>query len=128
MINGIKYRVWCKGKSKNLNFIAPRWISPYDFILNKYYPHPLDFPEDIVSVQFVGLLDKNGKEIYEGDIVKCKGYDGWFDKEGFYYNMEARFIKTKQGDCDSIQCIIPTDREIVGNMFEHPERLKSKYE
>jgi len=80
-----------------------------------------------VIQQFTGLLDKNNKDIYEGDILKCIGHDGWFDSIGYYYNMEVKFKLIPSGDSDIAGYIhIPQNREIIGNIFENPELLKMK--
>lgn len=87
----------------------------------------LVFPKTIG--QFTGLYDKNGNEIWEGDIVKVPGCidrgDGFFDDDlceikwnndyGYYY-MEGYMKRDISGYCEL---------EIISNIHDNPELLKS---
>ena len=79
---------------------------------------------EVIVQQFTGLLDKNGKEIYEGDILKCLGHDGWFDQIGHDYNLVVKHKILPSGDSETSGFVyIPKDREIIGNIFENPDLL-----
>ena len=73
-------------------------------------------------MQFTGLLDKNGKEIYEGDVVKL-GY-----KEPFQA-LEIRWVRDHyefcKGDLELLPVQAPsTDQmEVIGNIHENPELI-----
>lgn len=83
--------------------------------------------------QFTGLHDKNGKEIYEGDIIRS------FDSKGkpiFHYllydNEEAGFVAvlkgSRKGDFGYGRCyqqwITECEKEVIGNIHDNLELLK----
>lgn len=81
--------------------------------------------EPIEVMQYTGLKDKNGKEIYEGDVLNAKVDSGhgssFYDKGQVVFHPEAaQFILTKGGMVTNIG----NDVEIIGNIYENPELLK----
>lgn len=86
--------------------------------------HPRD--ENIILMQSTGLTDKNGKEIFEGDIVKM-AKDVY--SEPTYYEVVRHYggayrLESKQHGCEL--WLRHTDCEVVGNVYENQEYLKKR--
>ncbi len=113
----IKFRVWCKYHNS---------FEPHDIKigLNGEIYHKGQYSiKDHILLQFTGLHDKNGKEIYEGDIV----VNWWDEKEtvdegrGFVEMRNGCFgYETKNKFFFNIHSRL----KVIGNIYENPELLK----
>ncbi len=81
------------------------------------------YGDELELMQYTGLKDKNGKEIYEGDVIALDG-------GGELYNFSVEFedgcfgIRTNGKDFAELKYYIDmsfVDAEIIGNIYENPE-------
>ena len=127
----IKFRCWDTENKEMLEVQELDYEDSYNgqpMIRTTMYSDYFD-TEDMILMQYTGLKDKNGKEIYEGDIVKFRFKD---DREEFpdligYIEYQTTFtafrIMSNQGsfkiDITEIKFI-----EVIGNIYENPKLLE----
>lgn len=124
----IKFRAWDKEtKEMCYDFLSKSWLkvcieSPY-----------------VELMQFTGLQDSKGKDIYEGDVLTCEDYpfqdEGkynyhgvieWIDEEASFYMTKRLANKEKRGMSDGISQPIESieEFEVIGNIYEHSHLLE----
>ena len=83
--------------------------------------------ERFVALQYTGLKDKNGTEIYEGDILQILG--GCYE-QGFYEWDEKVCIKDYMFDSYNLMMTINQigneSVEVIGNIYDNPELIGGK--
>jgi len=114
MSRQIKFRAWSNGQKAMLE-VGDNYGTTHDLDCCNYFKSG----QDVELMQFTGLTDKNGKDIYEGDILlsgpksstynrEVKWKDGMFvllPNRGVYYD----YIMTGH---------------IIGNIHENPELME----
>ena len=149
MTREIKFRAW----NKKAEVYETGWCYPKriheitdknGFMEFGFYPN-----DDVILMQYTGLKDKNGKEIYEGDIVRIL-YTDWAsqsvnDKGEYPLSVDdymksiskngvvvfsgdryvLRFKSEKYGEYnDRMYEGTHGRKEVIGNIYENPELLK----
>lgn len=92
-------------------------------------------PSDIVLMQSTGLFGKNGKEIFEGDLVKTKRFVGRTDEISGFYEYEREYrgvVKMLEGawliDTSTDAILLWSEveeNEVIGNIYENRELVSS---
>ncbi len=120
----IKVRFWHKilrrmskphGLGVIWEYLCEEWGGPFDWT-------------DVEKLQYIGLHDKNGVEIYDGNIVRIVQYPGVVGAVAWNHDRwgiqdYSPCANTVDGDyCDDS---IDWERgEVIGNIYEHPELLE----
>jgi uncharacterized phage protein (TIGR01671 family) len=133
----IRFRAWDKINEKMLTPLSGilwgKAVVPTDYVqglFNGEVPHNYTYfadgemllVENAELMQYTGLKDKHGKEIYEGDILrnpddKVMCFVRW-DRGGFMAHFDDRF----RFDLFNAE---PALYAIIGNIYEHPELAKT---
>ena len=136
----IQFRAWDK---KNKKMYKRAGISPHNDLQyavkqegggSRYFnfddlhieQDSIYYPDDIILMQYTGLKDKNGEEVYEGDVLK------WDDTEetGYVEYMEetTEYVvdEWKEGNKRSKGHSLSSvdEVEIIGNIYQNPELIK----
>ena len=120
----IKFRAWDK-RAKQMYQVTDLGIGEksWEKYAENYAEQPKTgynkfYPEEVEIMQYIGLHDKNGKEIYEGDIIYVISEDEnafiLWDKE------TARYIIQFEGWCADFDNYYGKELEIIGNIYENP--------
>lgn len=121
-----KFRAWLKQEQEmdnEIDYIS--WLFDELYGIGDGITYFVE-AKDLVLMQSTGLLDKNGKEIFEGDIVKMSK-DVY--SEPTYYEVVRHYggayrLESKQHGCEL--WLRHTDCEVVGNVYENRELLEDK--
>lgn len=132
----IKFRVWDKNIPKNLTEAEQN--APTGMIVDWDYVSKSDYLQCGINgeypiMQFTGLLDKNGKEIYEGDIVSIMDCEPSLYKICYWEQCFKWGVENlgKDPSCwvnDNLEEFEDYHLEVVGNIYENHELLESKDE
>jgi len=132
----IKFRAWDKENHNMYNVEAILFDDKHTNMIRVGENVLLSF-DDIELMQFTGLHDKNGKEIFEGDLISftevdedsCLGREEtntvvvkWIDEIAQY---RACFSSGRRTELHFV-VKLPTvqDCEVIGNIYENPELIK----
>lgn len=110
----IKFRIWDKERKEMINIgridIADGSCKPTIFG-DIFY----DYWNDVELMQYTGLKDKDGVEIYEGDIVETEDY----------YVGDRLMVKGTKQIIDDIRfCGKLLPCKVIGNVYENPELVE----
>ena len=151
----IKFRAWDKRKKKIVFVLSISLESKTIIVTEKYGDknyYELSYPRQAILLQYTGEKDKNGKEIYEGDIIRIL-YSGWGSKHlgtkkqqamslekykksisdiGFIEFYQDRYVinfgNCKDGYPDKVRCSIfegdHGEKKVIGNIYENKDLLK----
>jgi uncharacterized phage protein (TIGR01671 family) len=111
----IKFRAW-----DGIDYMSK------PFTLQELQFGKIGFTKNVTIMQFTGLYDKNGKEIYEGDIVQTDDYS----KGAFFgINQPVKNIVINYEELSTgigFRILHKDSAKVIGNIYENPELLHNK--
>ena len=120
-----KYKGWCT------HFVIDNYGNAHSIFgtISSIEDNQRYWKEHVVIMQFTGLYDRHGKEIYDGDIVKFSGYyfGDTYEKESVeavYWNHKEKSYSYNFQNIGFQEG--PTWCEVIGNIFDNPELMKEE--
>lgn len=117
------------------------YLSDKDYIYDKSLEGEFLVDENTIC-QYTGLTDKNGKKIFEGDILRGFQYPFCYDGEYNYYaeiifencsfmtythkNPSSCVRGISDGNTDLMEGWVSEDWEVIGNIYDNPELLEEE--
>lgn len=124
----LKFRAWLKKRQEMDNEIDHiSWLEDELYCIGDGITYMVS-AEDLELMQSTGLKDKNGKEIFEGDILDYRGRKALVRWHGSYASFIYRFVDEphKQKAEWKPLYLAYMKCEIIGNIYENPEFLEDK--
>lgn len=127
----LKFRAWDVINNKMYPIAFPTWNGridgKIDFVNHKCELIEADGDDLPILMQYTGLKDKNGKEIYEGDVLRMSAFSPElnivrFNRGGFCIEpiLEAPL---EAGFWPDIKYAEDDGSEVIGTIYENPELL-----
>ena len=124
----IKFKAWLKEERKMVN-VETLFIGINRLCFGNSKTEDLFFRdfEEVELMQYTGLKDKNGKEIYENDLISCNKhknivvfFEGGCFKVKYLRNSTTTITCTLNSFLEKYKC------KISRNIYEHPELLEEQ--
>lgn len=123
-----KFRAWLKKEQKMDNEIDHiSWLEDELYCIGDGITYMV-LAEDLVLMQSTGLKDKNGKEIFEGDILGIETDEGILNVNIFWDDKHALFMFESEihNEKELLAELVEDNTypfEIIGNIYENKELL-----
>lgn len=117
-MRALRFRAWDKSDGRMIK-LGWGWINEDGAIPVRGDWDDIVHEDELEFMQFTGLKDEQGREVYEGDIVDCaaigvhRGAVTWMDPGLFYGVVSANAVHGMYNGWT-----------VIGNIYENPELLK----
>lgn len=120
-----KFRAWLKNDKEIIDVDEIHWFDGELDIIGDYITF-VRKADEIELMQSTELKDKNGKEIFEGDIVDYKGRKAVIKWHGSYASFIYRFVdELNKRSAEWYPLYLAYLKcEVIGNIYENPELLE----
>lgn len=126
MQDRFKFRHWDKQINKMRYGDIQLGCNGIPFIISPELPKLVQDIDDVITMQCTGLKDKNGKLIYEGDIVKFKTPRTGLHIGQVKFDADCALFEVRYLDItNNWELMDKYNYEVIGNIYENPALLEN---